>query len=117
MFLNCKHWNKYQDKSYCPFSFCCDLRCVHNQVSQKDYDELQTKLDNTEMNLDSEYKENDKLNDEIFSIVVYIKDLNEEIDLLLKAIGTILKDNNLKLEENMEYIPIKYIKYVKNWCE
>ena len=62
------------------------------------------------MNLDSEYKENDKLNDEI-------KDLNKEIDLLLKAISTILKDNNLKLEENMEYIPIKYIKYVKNWCE
>ena len=110
MFLNCKHWSKYQDKPYCPFSFCCDLRCVHNQVSQKDYNELQTKLDNTEMNLDSEYKENDKLNDEI-------DDLNEEIDLLLKAIGTILKDNNLKLEENMEYIPIKYIKYVKNWCE
>lgn len=110
MFLNCKHWSKYQDKSYCPFSFYCDLRCVHNQVSQKDYDELQTELDNTEMDLNHEYKENDRLNDEI-------NVLTKDIDSILRQISKILKDNNLKLEENMEYIPIKYIKYVKNWSE
>ena len=111
MFLNCKHWSKYQDKSYCPFSFCCDLRCVHNQVLQKDYDELQTELDNTEMNLDSEYKENDKLNDEIKDLNEEIDDLNKDIDSILRQIGKILKDNNLKLGENIDYIPIKYIKH------
>ena len=110
MFLNCKHWSKYQDKPYCPFSFCCDLRCVHNQVLQKDYDELQTELDNTEMDLNDENNKNNELSKEI-------NDLTTEIDSLLHQIGKILKDNNLELGENIDYIPIKYIKYIKYWCE
>lgn len=71
---------------------------------------MQTELDNTEMDLNHEYKENDRLNDEI-------NVLTKDIDSILRQISKILKDNNLKLEENMEYIPIKYIKYVKNWSE
>lgn len=62
------------------------------------------------MDLNHEYKENDRLNDEI-------NVLTKDIDSILRQISKILKDNNLKLEENMEYIPIKYIKYVKNWSE